>query len=89
MKTSLEKLQKFLMTEGNLYKEHAIAPSAKKLNKARGNLLAHIEEIGQSGDLSLIVAAEKAIVTDELQNHANSPGMVSSLGAALAELDAT
>jgi hypothetical protein len=39
--------------------------------------------------LSLIVAAEKAIVTDELQNHANSPGMVSSLGAALAELDAT
>jgi DNA-directed RNA polymerase len=88
MKTKLLKLKTLLVLEGNLYKEHAIAPSAKKLNKARGDLLVNIKEIGKSGDLSMMVAAEKAIVEDELTNHANSQGMVSSLTAALTELAA-
>jgi hypothetical protein len=89
MKTFLSNLQQLLMVEGGLHKEHAIAPSAKKLNKARNDLLASIKGIGKSGDLSLIVAAEKAIVSDELKNHANSKGMVSSLNAAMLELEAT
>ncbi|MDR0576828.1 MAG: hypothetical protein LBI87_04700 [Candidatus Accumulibacter sp.] len=89
MKTpSLLKLQALLAVEGGLYKEHAIAPSAKKLNGALGDLLSHIREIGKSGNLGLMVAAEKAIISDELKNHANSKGMVSSLSAALSELTA-
>ncbi|MDR2614935.1 MAG: hypothetical protein LBC91_06405 [Candidatus Accumulibacter sp.] len=88
MNTFLSDLQKLLMVEGGLFKEHAIAPSARKLNKARDDLLAHVREIGKSGDLSLMVAAERTIVADELKNHANSKGMVSSLVAALAELSA-
>jgi hypothetical protein len=88
MNLFLSDLQKLLMVEGGLFKEHAISPSARKLNKARGDLLAHVREIGKSDYLSLMVAAERTIVADELKNHANSKGMVSSLTAALAELSA-
>jgi hypothetical protein len=84
----LSELQRLLMASGASFKEHAITPSARKLNKTLGNLLNHVEEIGKSGNLSLIVATEKAIIKDERRNHANSKGMVSSLDAALAELTA-
>jgi hypothetical protein len=79
MNTFLSDLQKLLMVEGGLFKEHAIAPSARKLNKARDDLLVHVKKISKSDDLSLMVAAERIIVADELKNHANSKGMVSSL----------
>jgi hypothetical protein len=88
MNTFLSDLQKLLMVEGGLFKERAIAPSARKLNKARNDLLDHVKEIGKSDDLSLMLAAERTIVADELKNHANSKGMVSSLTAALTELSA-
>jgi hypothetical protein len=88
MNTFLSDLQKLLMVEGGLFKEHAIAPSARKLNEARDDLLAHVKKIGKSDDLSLMVAAERTIVADELKNHANSKGMVSSLTVALTELSA-
>ncbi|MDR3056473.1 MAG: hypothetical protein LBU53_13960 [Zoogloeaceae bacterium] len=86
---SIVQLQRLLVIEGGWFKEHAVAPSSKKLNKARSNLLDHVKRVGKSEDLALMVASEKAIVEDELTNHANSKGMVSSLNAALAELTAT
>jgi hypothetical protein len=89
MKTPLLKLQTLVALEGNLFKEHTIAPSAKKMGRVRSDLLTNIRQIGESKDISLIVAAEKYIVSDELENHSNSKGMVSSLSAALTELTAT
>ena len=89
VKIFLSDLQKLLMVEGGLFKEHAIAPSARRLNKARGDLLEHVRAIGRSGDLSLMVVTERAIVANELKYHANSKGMVSSLTAALDELAVT
>ncbi|MDR2365262.1 MAG: hypothetical protein LBD68_05325 [Zoogloeaceae bacterium] len=83
---SIVQLQRLLIVEGGWFKEHAAAPSVKKLNKARSNLSEHVERVGKSGDLSLIAATEKAIIEDELTNHANNKGMVSSLGAAIGEL---
>jgi hypothetical protein len=88
MKASLSKLQAFLALEGGLFKEQAVASIARKLNDARDNLLGHVKEVGKSGDLSLLVATEKAIVKDERKHHANSKGMISSLDAAFAELAA-
>jgi hypothetical protein len=86
---SIAQLQRLLVVEGGWTKEHAVAPTAQNLDKARNNLLNHVKEVGKSNDLSLIVATEKAIIEDERKNHANSKGMVSSLDAALAELKAT
>jgi hypothetical protein len=86
MNRPILKLQTFLALEGGLFKEQAAAPNARRLNKARSDLLEHVKRIGKDGDLSLIVASEKTIVEDELTNHANSKGMVSSLNAALTEL---
>jgi hypothetical protein len=83
---SIVQLQRLLVVEGGWFKEHAVALSAQKLNKARRNLREHVNRVGKSGDLLLIVASEKAIVKDELRNHANSKGMVSSLNAAIMEL---
>jgi hypothetical protein len=88
MKTPLLELQFFLTLEGSLFKEQANAPNTWNLHKARGNLLKHVKNIGKSGDLSLLVATEKAIVKDERKHHANSKGMISSLDAASVELAA-
>jgi hypothetical protein len=87
--TSLLALQTLLTLEGGLFKEQSKAPNAQRLNKVRVSLLNHVRQTGKSGDLALMVATEKAIVEDELVNHANSKGMASSLNAALAELAAT
>jgi hypothetical protein len=84
----LAKTLDFLMTEGGLVRAQAKAKEAQKLRIARQSFLVHLKEVGKSGDLSLIVTTEKAIIKDELKNHANSKGMVSSLNAALAELTA-
>jgi hypothetical protein len=84
----LTKVQNLLMLEGGLIETLARSKEAKNLSAMRGKLLARIKEIGKRKDLSLIVATEKVIVEDELRNHANSKGMVSSLNAALTELAA-
>ena len=66
--------------------ELAKTQEAERLREAHRNLCSHFREIGKSLDLALIVAAEKAMLNNELTQHANSKGMLSSLNAALAEL---
>jgi hypothetical protein len=84
----LVKVQNLLVLEGGLIETLANSEEAKDLSTLRGSLLARIREVGKRGDLPQIVATEKAIIEDELKNHANSKSMVASLNAALAELTA-
>jgi len=86
---SLSTLEQLLGNEAGWIKEHAKTQTAKRLNKTHDDLLNQIREIGKSADLSLMVAAEKTVVQNDLSHHANSKSMVSSLKAALLELDAT
>jgi hypothetical protein len=81
-------LQRAWMLESSLYKGQENLGLAQKLNDARAEQLRYIKEIGKRGNPALIVAVEKIIVTNELNEHANSKGMVSSLKAALVELTA-
>ena len=83
---SLVQLQRLLAVEGGWAREHAVAPTAQNPNQSRINLLEHVRGGGRSGNLVLTVATEKSIVEDELINHANSKGMISSLNAAPKEL---
>ena len=59
---------------------------AGNLHNERVGLRALLREVGSSGDLALIVAAEKAIVRGDLSRYANSKAMTHSLQAALDDL---
>jgi len=50
------------------------------------DLLQIIREVSRSNDLSLIIATERTIVEKDLDRHANSPAMTSSLKTALNEI---
>ncbi|UTO27845.1 hypothetical protein [Bartonella harrusi] len=60
---------------------------ARRLYGARSDLCNLICAIGRSGDLSLLLAAECNIIAEDLNRHANSSAMVSSLKTALIELN--
>jgi len=61
--------------------------ASRRLQAVRKGLQNYVATVGQTGDLSLIIATEKAIVDGDLKRHANSPEMTNSLDTALAELD--
>jgi hypothetical protein len=84
----LLKLEQLLGSEAGWITELAEAKPAKRLSEAHHELLDHLRKIGKSTDLSLMVAAEKTVVKNDLVYHANSKSMISSLKAALSELDA-
>jgi cell division septal protein FtsQ len=85
---SLLDLGQFLAIEGGWINEVAETQAAKGLNEARAVLLQHLHDVGNSGNLELIVATEKIIVQGDLEHYANSKNMESSLRAALSELEA-
>jgi hypothetical protein len=62
--------------------------AARRLKRLRETLAQHVREVGRSGNLPLIVVTEKAIIEGDLERHANSPMMTSSLKTALAEIAA-
>jgi hypothetical protein len=88
MKDNLRQLTRIMAREAGDAEAQLAAPVTKRLQETRNDLLQHVKEVGKSSDLALMVAAEKSIVEFELEHHANSKGMVSSLSAALLELEA-
>lgn len=80
---SLAALARILVNEGGLSKELAQTETAKDLQGVRKDLATHVQRVAKSGDLSLIVATEKAIVDGDLKRYANSADMTKSLGTAL------
>lgn len=84
----LNRLNRLLATEEQFAATLKKTPVAKRLEGVRANLLEHIREVGRSGDLSLIIATERAIVEGDLTRYTNSPSMASSLKTALTEIAA-
>jgi hypothetical protein len=60
----------------------------QRLSQVRSALLDRVQKIGQSSDLSTLLAAERFLVQNELDRYANSSSMVASLTAAVAEIKA-
>ncbi|MDR1936010.1 MAG: hypothetical protein LBS49_10635 [Candidatus Accumulibacter sp.] len=89
MKNELLPLTRLLAQEAGWTKAQLAAAATKRLHKTRDDLLQQMKEVGRSGKLELMVAAEKTIVEGDLEHYANSEGMKSSLNAALSELNAT
>jgi len=87
-KAKLKKLNVLLTIEEEFVETLKNTKAAKQLRGARNDLFEHIREAARSGDLSLIVSTERAIIEGDLKRYANSPAMVGSLNAALNEISA-
>jgi hypothetical protein len=87
-KTLLSSLLRKLAKDQELTTENTSTKFAKRRNTNRQNILSDLEDIRKSGKLESIVAAEKIIVKFDLEWHANSKNMKSSLKTAREELDA-
>lgn len=59
---SLAALARILVNEGGLAQELVETPTAKELQAVRNDLARHVNAATKGGDLSLIIATEKAIV---------------------------
>jgi hypothetical protein len=68
--------------------EQKLTRLAQRSDKFQQGILSDLKNIGKSGNLESIVAAEKTIVKFELNEYANSKSMVSSLQTAQEELEA-
>jgi hypothetical protein len=86
MMNSLRKLQQLLIREDGFTDSLRSTRIARNLQNVRNTLLEHICEVGRGGDLSLIVATERAIVEGDLSRYANSQAMAGSLKTALNEI---
>jgi len=82
----MERLDKFLLREATLYKGYTASAHAKAVDAVQNDILKYVQDVGQRGNLEEIVATEKKLVKNELEHHANSKEMVSSLKTATAEL---
>lgn len=82
------KAARLLATEESLALMLRETAAAKRLAAVRSQLLEHVREVVKTGDLSLIVTTERAIVEGDLERYANSRSMTSSLRTALNELAA-
>jgi hypothetical protein len=88
MQEKIHKLNRMLSVEEVFVDGLSNTKAAKRLRGIRVDLLAFLREIGCGGDLSLIVATERAIVESDLSRYANSRAMVNSLKTALDEITA-
>jgi hypothetical protein len=85
---ALSSLSKRLTWDRVLTTEIASTRLARQRNTNRQDMLSDLESIGKSGSLESMVAAEKTIVKFDLQWHANSKSMETSLKTAEEELGA-
>jgi hypothetical protein len=76
MMNRLAQLQQLLVEEEVYTNKLGKTQAAKNLQNSRNALLTHIREVGRGGDLSLIVATERAITEGDLARYANSSSMV-------------
>jgi len=81
-------LDRLLLEEENLTEAHKKTPAARRLQASRGRLLAHIRAAVYSGNLALMIEAERMIVEGDLERYTNSKQMAASLNTALEEIAA-
>ena len=83
----LEKNAKALLLEDSAIRGLREQGLLKVLEDAQGRQLDNLREIGESGDIDAILVAERQILENELEHHADSKDMRTSLTNGLNELD--
>jgi len=85
---SLRVLEQQLMKEERRVLKLKATRPARELSQTRQELITIYRELVQSGDLVLIIRAEKMIMEGDQLRYSNSPAMNNSLKAGIAELNA-
>ncbi|MDR0787124.1 MAG: hypothetical protein LBG44_04565 [Gemmatimonadota bacterium] len=85
-KKPLDSLRRLLVREDGSLAALKKTPEQQEFSVTQDAMAAKIREIGGRGDLEGIVAAERTIVQNESDRHANSSGMKASLEEALKDL---
>ncbi|WP_413207943.1 hypothetical protein [Rhodospirillum sp. A1_3_36] len=75
----------FLLEDGFMRERDRTSP-AKQLQNVRNGLLTETKAVGRSGNIDLIMAAERKFLQNDLDRHSTSPGMASSLKVALSDM---
>jgi hypothetical protein len=83
----LDQLTIRLSDERVAYVSRERSPAAKKYRDSQDLMLETIRSIGRTGDIGLILSAERQILRNEMRFYGNSAGMRGSLKSALQELD--
>ncbi|TAN56393.1 MAG: hypothetical protein EPN20_18820 [Magnetospirillum sp.] len=86
-KWSITTLNQLFLEEKVLVEARDKTPAAVELKQSRGELTAQLREIGKSGDLDLIMAAERRFLENDLAQYVTSGAMRNSLKTALKELE--
>lgn len=79
-------LESLLSHEYICFQEANESRPVQNLRKARRQLLAHVREVVQRGNLAQLIAMEQSIVRGDLIRYANSQAMSRSLEAALEDI---
>lgn len=82
----LDRLDQNLLVERAAYIGMTAGKAAQKYRLSQEALLETVRAIGKSGDIALILSAEREILGNERRFYANSPAMGSSLNHAMEEL---
>jgi len=85
----MDTMDVLLVAEENFHNEIKRTRASQRMRHFRKKMIEHLREVGRSGDLTLIIATEKAIVQGDLDRYANSQAMSASLKTALDEIPAT
>jgi len=85
---SLRVLEQQLMKEERRVLKLKATRPARELSQTRQELIVIYRKLVQSGDLVLIIRAEKMIMEGDQLRYSNSPAMINSLKAGIAELNA-
>ena len=85
--TSITALNRLFLREKGFIDGRDKTAEAMELKQTRQDLAAQISEIGKSGNLELIIAAERRFLENDLAQHVTSGAMKNSLKTALKELD--
>lgn len=86
MATPSPMLERLLSHEYVCFQEANESRPVQNLRKARRQLLAHVREVVQRGNLAQLIAMEQSIVRGDLIRYANSQAMSRSLEAALEDI---
>ncbi len=84
----LDEAQELLVYEQRALLNLLKIKEVEDVSKAQSSLKNFLVEVSTTGDIDTLFQVEKALLTNELEYYSDTPAMISSLAAAVKEVDA-
>ncbi|WP_375634865.1 hypothetical protein [Bartonella sp. MM100QHHN] len=82
-----DKLEYLFDQQHKYMQEFSNTLEAKKLHDVRSDLYNYLRDIGQNGDISLLISSERSLTENDFIQYGNSKAMIKSFKNALAYID--